>query len=228
SIDPYFSVARLSLLERGVAFAVAHVRGGGELGRRWYEMGRLAHKPTSFSDFVCVARHLVDTGWTTPATLGARGASAGGLLVAASMNLDPDLFRCVVAEVPFVDVVTTMLDTSLPLTVGEWEEWGDPAASATAYRTMRAYSPYDAVRDARGTDRRLPDVFASAGLNDSRVSYWEPTKWVLALRDAHPDNVAYLKADLGVGHGGPSGRYDAWRDEAQVLAFVLSEVSPTA
>jgi oligopeptidase B len=227
SIDPAFSVLRLSLLERGVVFAVAHVRGGGEMGRSWYEMGRLAQKPTTFSDFVSVARALVERGWTTPANLAARGGSAGGLLMGAVVNLAPELFRCVVAEVPFVDALSSMLDASLPLTVGEWEEWGDPAASAAAYRTMKGYSPYDNVRarEPDGRPRRYPDVLATGGLNDSRVGYWEPAKWVLALRDANERNVAYLKTEMGAGHGGPSGRYDAWRDEAQVLAFVLSEIA---
>jgi oligopeptidase B len=227
--EPAFSSMRLSLLERGVVFAIAHVRGGGELGRSWYETGRLAQKPTTFSDFVTVARALVARGWTTPAQMAARGGSAGGLLMGAVMNLAPELFKCVVAEVPFVDTLTTMLDATLPLTAGEWEEWGDPDASATAYRTIKSYSPYDNVRGLNddGSARRYPDLFAAGGLNDSRVGYWEPAKWVLALRDANPENVAYLKTELGAGHGGPSGRYDAWRDEAQVLAFLLSEITPT-
>jgi oligopeptidase B len=227
SMDPTFSTLRLTLLDRGVLFAIAHVRGGGEMGRAWYEMGKLAQKPTTFSDFVRVARELVATGWTTPERLAARGGSAGGLLIGAAVNLAPDLFKCVVAEVPFVDALTTMLDDSLPLTVGEWEEWGNPDASATAYRTMKSYSPYDNVRSTNddGTARRYPDVYATGGLNDSRVGFWEPAKWVLALRDANADNVAVLKTEMGTGHGGPSGRYDAWRDEAQVLAFVISEIA---
>jgi oligopeptidase B len=226
SIDPTFSSLRLSLLERGVIFAIAHVRGGGELGRSWYETGKLAQKPTTFSDFVAVARYLVQERWTTPEQLAARGGSAGGLLMGAVMNLAPDLFRCVVAEVPFVDALTTMLDDSLPLTVGEWEEWGNPDASATSYRTMKSYSPYDNVSATNddGSPRTYPHVFAAGGLNDSRVGYWEPAKWVLKLRDANPSNVAYLKTEMGAGHGGPSGRYDAWRDEAQVLAFLLHEL----
>jgi oligopeptidase B len=227
SIDPAFSSLRLSLLERGVIFAIAHIRGGGEMGRSWYEMGKLAQKPTTFSDFVAVARQLIDDGWTTNERLAIRGASAGGLLMGAVMNLAPELFRCVVADVPFVDSLTTMLDASLPLTVGEWEEWGNPDASATAYRTMKSYSPYDNVlatnRD--GAPRRYPHLFASGGLNDPRVGFWEPTKWVLRLRDANPENVAYLKTEMGAGHGGPSGRYDTWRDEAQVLAWTLREIS---
>ncbi|MDE3044576.1 MAG: S9 family peptidase, partial [Acidobacteriota bacterium] len=226
SIDPGFSSLRLSLLERGVIFAIAHVRGGGEMGRSWYEMGRLAQKPTTFSDFVKVARHLVDEGWTTPTQLAARGGSAGGLLMGAVMNLAPELFRCVVAEVPFVDALTTMLDASLPLTVGEWEEWGNPEASATTYRTMKSYAPYDNVRATNddGTPRAYPHLYAAGGLNDSRVGFWEPAKWVLKLRDVNPENYALLKTEMGAGHGGPSGRYDAWRDEAQILAWVLTEI----
>jgi oligopeptidase B len=228
SIDPSFSTLRLSLLERGVIFAIAHIRGGGEMGRSWYEMGRLAQKPTTFSDFVAVARHLVDEGWTTPGQLAARGGSAGGLLMGAVMNLAPELFRCVVAEVPFVDALTTMLDSSLPLTVGEWEEWGNPDASASAYRTMKGYSPYDNVRATNddGSERVYPHLYSSGGLNDPRVGFWEPAKWVLRLRDTNPANRAYLKTEMGAGHGGPSGRYDAWRDEAQVFAWVLNEINP--
>ena len=227
SIDPSFSSARLSLLDRGIIFAIAHIRGGGEMGRSWYEMGKLAQKPTTFSDFVTTARTLVDLGWTSAPHLAARGGSAGGLLMGAVMNLSPELFKCVVAEVPFVDALTTMLDASLPLTVGEWEEWGNPDASASAYRTMKSYSPYDNVRSHNedGSVRVYPHLFAAGGLNDSRVGFWEPAKWVLKLRDANAANVAYLKTEMGAGHGGPSGRYDAWRDEAQVLAFIISEIS---
>jgi oligopeptidase B len=142
------------------------------------------------------------------------------------MNLAPELFRAIVAEVPFVDVVTTMLDESLPLTAGEWEEWGNPDASATSYRTMKSYSPYDNVRVDDGTNVLYPHLYASGGLNDSRVGFWEPAKWVLRLRDANPENHAVLKTEMGAGHGGPSGRYDAWRDEAQVLAWLLNEITP--
>ena len=228
SIAPSFSSLRLSLLARGVIFAIAHIRGGGEMGRSWYEMGKLAQKPTTFSDFVRVARSLVENGWTRPELLAARGGSAGGLLMGAVMNLAPELFRCVVAEVPFVDALTTMLDASLPLTVGEWEEWGNPDASATAYRTMKSYSPYDNVVNVNedGSPRVYPHLYAAGGLNDSRVGFWEPAKWVLKLRDTNVANIAYLKTEMGAGHGGPSGRYEAWRDEAQVLAFILNEISP--
>ena len=226
STDPYFSAIRLSVLDRGVIFAVAHVRGGGEMGRAWYEMGRLDQKATTFSDFVAVARHLIDAGWTTPPQLGARGGSAGGLLMGAVMNLAPELFSCIVAEVPFVDALTTMLDASLPLTVGEWEEWGNPDASAATYRIMKGYSPYDNVSGTNpdGSVRRYPKLFATGGLNDSRVGFWEPAKWVAKIRDVNPQNVAIADFTLDAGHGGPSGRYDSWRDEAKSLAFLLTEI----
>jgi oligopeptidase B len=226
SIDPAFSSLRLSLLDRGFVFAIAHVRGGGERGRRWYEEGKMEHKGHSFSDFVACARHLVATGFTAPDRLVARGGSAGGLLMGASMNLAPELFRAVVAEVPFVDVLTTMLDETLPLTVGEWEEWGNPAADPTIYRIMKAYSPYDNVASTGPDGRpvRYPELLATAGLNDNRVGYWEPTKWVARLRAANPANRALLRVELEAGHGGPSGRYDAWREEAQALAFILGAV----
>ncbi|NNN03352.1 MAG: S9 family peptidase [Acidimicrobiaceae bacterium] len=227
SIDPSFSSLRLSLVDRGVIFAIAHVRGGGEMGRSWYEMGRLAQKPTTFSDFVRVAEHLVATGWTEPHRLAVRGGSAGGLLMGAVMNLAPHLLRAVVAEVPFVDVVTTMLDASLPLTVGEWEEWGNPDADPVAYRTMLSYSPYDNLRPADDATPRYPRLFATGGLNDSRVGFWEPAKWVARLRDLHPEAEVYLKMEMGAGHGGASGRYDAWRDEAQILAFILDSIRST-
>jgi len=218
SVDPVFSSLRLSLLDRGFVFAIAHVRGGGELGRHWYEDGKLAAKPHSFSDFVTCARHLVDAGFTTPELLVARGGSAGGLLIGAVANEAPELFAALVAEVPFVDSLTTMLDETLPLTVGEWEEWGDPKADPGVYAVMRAYSPYDNVAPTSG---RFPQVLATAGLSDPRVGYWEPAKWVAKLRDAHPGTRILLKTELGAGHGGPSGRYDAWRDEALVYAFIL-------
>lgn len=228
SIDPSFSSVLLSLLDRGIGFAIAHIRGGGEMGRKWYEMGRLAQKPTTFSDFVSVARDLVSSGWTTSDQLCARGGSAGGLLMGATINIAPDLFRAVVAEVPFVDCLTTMLDESLPLTVGEYEEWGDPSSDALAYRTIGSYAPYDNVASSNddGSDRIYPHLYVTAGLNDSRVGYWEPAKWVLRLRDAHPQNDVVAKFEMGAGHMGPSGRYDAWRDEAEVLAWIVNEIAP--
>ncbi len=223
SMDPTFSSLRLSLLDRGLVFAIAHVRGGGEMGRRWYEEGKLAAKPTTFTDFLACAGSLVAEGWTTPAQLVARGGSAGGLLMGAVANLAPELFRAIVAEVPFVDCLTTIMDESLPLTVTEWEEWGNPVADPEIYRVMKSYSPYDNVRsgDDQGMPVRYPDILATAGLTDPRVGYWEPAKWVAKLRAANPDNRVLLRTELGAGHGGPSGRYDAWKEEAFVYAFVL-------
>src|ERR1019366_8063247 len=220
----------LSLLDRGVVYAVAHVRGGGEMGRAWYEDGRMEHKANTFSDFIACARHLIAGGIARPDALAGRGGSAGGLLIGAVANNAPDLFSALVAQVPFVDVLTTMLDDSLPLTVGEWEEWGNPNASASSYRTMKSYSPYDNVRATNddGSPRVYPHLYASGGLNDSRVGFWEPAKWVARLRDAHGANRAVLKTEMGAGHGGPSGRYDAWRDEAQVIAWLLSEIIPNS
>ena len=226
SMDPTFSSLRLSLLDRGFVFAIAHVRGGGELGRRWYEEGKFAAKPNTFTDFLACARSLVAGGWTSPQRLVARGGSAGGLLMGAVANLAPDLFRAVVAEVPFVDCLTTILDETLPLTVLEWEEWGNPVEDPEIYRVMKSYSPYDNVRstDDDGRPVRYPDILATGGLSDPRVGFWEPAKWVAKLRAANPENRVLLKTEMGAGHGGPSGRYDAWRDEAFVYAFVLDAV----
>ncbi len=220
SIDPTFSVSRLSVLERGCAFAIAHVRGGGELGRRWYEDGKFEHKQNTFTDFIACAEHLAAEGYTTPDRLAARGASAGGLLMGAIANLRPDLFRAVVAEVPFVDCLTTILDASLPLTVTEWEEWGNPDTDAHIYAAMKAYAPYDNVRA-----QDYPRLLVTGGLNDPRVQYWEPAKWVAKLRVTKTDDhLLVLKMEMDAGHSGPSGRYDAWRDEAFVLAFVLDQL----
>jgi oligopeptidase B len=219
SIDPTFSSTRLSLLERGVVFAIAHVRGGGELGRRWYEDGKFLNKPNTFSDFVACADHLVAQRIAARDRLAIRGGSAGGLLIGGALNLRPDLCAAAVAEVPFVDVVTTMSDPSIPLTVIEYEEWGNPEELAFL-EVMRRYSPYDNVQAAA-----YPAMFVTAGLNDPRVQYWEPAKWVAKLRRlATGGGPIVLKTELGAGHAGRSGRYDAWRDEAEVLAFVLAAV----
>jgi oligopeptidase B len=219
SIEPSFRSSRLSLLDRGFVYAIAHVRGGGEMGRAWYEAGRLEHKMNTFTDFIACAEHLIATGYTSAPHLAARGGSAGGLLMGAVANLRPDLFAAIVAEVPFVDVVTTMLDPTLPLTITEWEEWGDPREPA-AYARMKAYSPYDNVRAAD-----YPALLVTTGLNDPRVQYWEPAKWVAKLRElSTSDRPIYLRTEMGAGHGGPSGRYDAWKDEAIVLAFVCDAV----
>ncbi len=222
SIDPVFSSLRLSLLDRGFVFVIAHVRGGGELGRRWYEEGKLLAKPNTFSDFVACARHLVEERWTAPDRLVARGGSAGGLLMGATANLAPELFRAVVAEVPFLDCLNTMLDDTLPLTVIEWEEWGNPAADPEVYRVMKGYAPYENVRSTR-----YPAMLVTAGLEDPRVGYWEPAKWVQKVRAADPGGQVLFKIELDSGHAGPSGRYEAWRDEAFVMAFVLDAVGPT-
>ena len=224
SIDPTFSPHRLSLYDRGVVFAIAHVRGGGEMGRAWYEDGRMEHKANTFSDFIACGHHLIDAGIARPGYLAGRGGSAGGLLIGAVANQAPELFRALVAEVPFVDCVTTMLDDELPLTVGEWEEWGNPLADESAYFRMLTYSPYDNVTGAeRRTARRAPTRTSSspAGLNDPRVAYWEPAKWVAKLRAESPSTRVLLKTELGAGHGGPSGRYDAWKEEALIYAFLL-------
>lgn len=219
SIDPSFSVARLELLERGVVFAVAHVRGGGELGRGWYEGGRLGNKPATFTDFVAAADHLVARGVAARERLAIRGGSAGGLLIGAVLNLRPDVAVAAVAEVPFVDVVTTMSDPTIPLTVIEWEEWGDPR-EPEAFAVMGSYSPYDNVRPAP-----YPACYVTAGLNDPRVGYWEPAKWVARLRErTTSDAPIVLRTELVAGHGGRSGRYEAWEDEARVIAFVLAAV----
>jgi oligopeptidase B len=220
SIDPTFSSLRVSLLDRGVMFAIAHVRGGGELGRPWYEGGKLLHKRNTFTDFIACAEHLVAEGYTAPARLAARGGSAGGLLMGAVANLRADLFRAVVAEVPFVDCLTTILDEALPLTITEWEEWGDPVHDPAVYEYMKSYSPYDNV-----TAQRYPALYVSGGLNDPRVQYWEPAKWVAKLRATKQgDELLVLRIEMGAGHSGPSGRYDDWRDEALVLAFVLDQL----
>ena len=223
SIDPAFSHHRLSLLDRGVVFAIAHVRGGGEMGRSWYLDGRMEHKANTFSDFAACARALLDGGIARAGALAGRGGSAGGLLIGAVANQDPELFCALVAEVPFVDCVTTMLDDELPLTVGEWEEWGNPLADVEAYWRMLSYSPYDNVAavETDGSPRRYPSLFVTGGLNDPRVSYWEPAKWVAKLRATAPETKVLLKTELGAGHGGPSGRYDAWKEEATVFAFLL-------
>jgi oligopeptidase B len=216
SIPTYFSVARLSLLDRGVVFALVHPRGGGELGRRWYLDGKFEHKQHTFDDVAAAAEHLIALGHAARGRTVLRGGSAGGLLVGAVLNQRPDLFAGAVAEVPFVDVVTTMSDPSLPLTVTEWEEWGDPRG-AEFETVMAAYSPYDNVRAVA-----YPALYVTAGLNDPRVSYHEPAKWVAKLRaTATGDAPILLRTELDAGHGGPSGRYDAWRDEARTLSFVL-------
>jgi oligopeptidase B len=220
SSEPMFDPVRLSMLDRGFVFAIAHVRGGGEMGREWYEDGKFLHKTNTFNDFIACAQRLVELGYTNPHRLAIRGRSAGGLLIGAVLNMRPDLFACAVAQVPFVDVVTTMLDDKLPLTVNEYDEWGDPA-DAEFYRYMKTYSPYDNVRPAE-----YPALLVTTGLNDPRVSYWEPAKWVAKLRSMNRgDRALLLKTEMGSGHSGPSGRYESWREEAFITAFVLDQVA---
>jgi oligopeptidase B len=225
--DPVFWPELAPLLDRGVTFAVAHVRGGGERGRSWWLQGRLLHKRATFTDFVACARHLVTTGCTEPARLAARGLSAGGLLMGAATHLAPELFAVVVAEVPFVDVVNTMLDDTLPLTVGEWEEWGDPR-DREAYEYLRSYSPYENL-----PGPRRPALLVTASRHDPRVSVHEPAKWVAAMRadeaalppQPRPAAPLLLRTLLGGGaHTGPAGRYDAWAHEALILAVVLEQI----
>lgn len=215
SMDPGFSISRLSLLDRGVTFALAHVRGGGEMGRFWYEDGKKLNKINSFTDFVSCARHLIDTGRTTPDQLVAEGGSAGGLLMGAVANLAPEQFAGIIAEVPFVDPLTSILDPELPLTVIEWDEWGNPLEDPEVYAYMRSYSPYENVRE----DARYPKILAVTSLNDTRVLYVEPAKWVARLREVGAP--ALLKTEMVAGHGGVSGRYNAWRERAFELAWIL-------
>ncbi|HRD62166.1 S9 family peptidase [uncultured Nocardioides sp.] len=220
SYDPYFSVARLSLLDRGAAFAIAHVRGGGEMGRRWYDDGKLDRKQNTFSDFIACGRHLVETGWTTPETLVAEGASAGGLLMGAVANQAPELFGGVLAGVPFVDNLTTMLDASLPLTVTEYDEWGNPEADPAVYDYIASYAPYDNV-----AATTYPPILAETSLNDTRVLYVEPAKWVARLRATALNGAdVLLRTEMAAGHGGVSGRYKAWHDRAFSLAWVLDRM----
>jgi oligopeptidase B len=246
SNDPMFDPVRLSLLERGFVYAIAHVRGGGEMGRSWYEDGKFLNKTNTFTDFVACATHLIEEGYTSPARLAIRGRSAGGLLIGAVLNARPDLFACAVAQVPFVDVVTTMLDETVPLTVTEFEEWGNPD-DVEYYQYMKGYSPYDNVRDAD-----YPAMLVTAGLNDPRVAYWEPAKWVAKLRQlrqqqggapgsgsARPaasrgdvplqiSRPLLLQTEMSAGHSGPSGRYESWREEAFITAFVLTQLNLTS
>jgi oligopeptidase B len=224
SSDPAFSIPRLSLLDRGFGYAIAHIRGGGELGRHWYDDGKLQNKINTFTDFVACARHLAATGWTSPARMVARGGSAGGLLAGAAVNMAPDAFGGIAAQVPFVDALTSILDPSLPLTVTEWEEWGDPLHDPAVYAYMKSYSPYENIR----ADAVYPPILAITSLNDTRVLYTEPAKWVAKLQASASGGPFLLKTEMVAGHGGRSGRYDAWHEEALVLAWIVATAtSPT-
>ena len=220
SMDPYFSVARLSLLDRGAAFAIAHVRGGGEMGRHWYDDGKMQRKRNTFTDFVACAHHLVETGWTSPDLTVAEGGSAGGLLMGAVANLAPEQWGGIVAAVPFVDPLTTMLDATLPLTVTEYDEWGDPAADPETYDYLASYAPYDNV-----AALDYPPILAETSLNDTRVLYVEPAKWVARLRATATGRRDFLlRTEMAAGHGGVSGRYKSWHDRAFSLAWILDRM----
>lgn len=218
STPPWFSIARLSLLDRGWVWALAHPRGGGEMGRHWYTDGKLLKKRNTFTDTIACAEHLATTLTCDGNKLVVRGGSAGGLLVGACITMAPTLFAGAIAEVPFVDVVNTMSDPSLPLTVTEWEEWGDPREEPHASYIL-SYSPYDNT-----TNVQYPNIYVTAGLNDPRVSYHEPAKWVAKMRHESPETTVIFKCEMGAGHGGPSGRYEQWRDEARTLTFAIESV----
>jgi oligopeptidase B len=216
SMDPYFSSNRLSLLQRGFVFAIAHIRGGEDLGRAWYEDGKLLKKKNTFTDFIACSEHLIQNNYTSPAHLYAMGGSAGGLLMGAVINMRPDLFHGVVANVPFVDVVTTMLDESIPLTTGEFQEWGNPKETEF-YEYMLSYSPYDNIKE-----QAYPNLLVTSGLHDSQVQYWEPTKWVAKLRELKTDqHTLLLFTNMEAGHGGASGRFNPLKEIALEYAFLL-------
>jgi oligopeptidase B len=222
SMPVSFRSTRLALLDRGVIFVIAHIRGGGEMGKAWHDDGKMMKKRNTFTDFIDAAEYLVSHRYTEPARLAIQGGSAGGLLMGAVTNMRPDLFKAVVSQVPFVDVMNTMLDASLPLTVGEYLEWGNPNEEA-AYRYMRSYSPYDNLQK-----KAYPAMLVETSLNDSQVMYWEPAKYVARLRTLKTDTQPlYLKTKMEAGHGGASGRYDALRDLAITYSFVLSQLGIT-
>jgi oligopeptidase B len=217
SIDPGFSTTRFSLVDRGFAYAIAHIRGGDDLGRAWYKAGKLERRTNTFHDFVDVARGLIARGYTQAGRISISGGSAGGELMGAVINSDPDLWGAVVAHVPFVDVLHTMLDPELPLTPGEWPEWGNPIEDKAAFELIRSYSPYDQVKP-----QAYPPLLVTAGLNDPRVTYWEPAKWVARLREVKTDgNELLLKTNMGAGHGGKSGRFESLKETAEEFAFIL-------
>lgn len=217
AISPGFSTTRLSLVDRGFAYAIAHIRGGDDMGRAWYKAGKREARTNTFNDFVDVARGLCELGYTAPGRISISGGSAGGELMGAVINSDPALWGAVVAHVPFVDVLSTMLDESLPLTPGEWPEWGNPIEDKAAFQLIRSYSPYDQVKA-----QDYPPLMVTAGLNDPRVTYWEPAKWVARLRELKTDsNELILKTNMGAGHGGKSGRFESLTETAEEFAFIL-------
>jgi oligopeptidase B len=218
TMDPAFSISRLSLLDRGFVFALAHVRGGQEMGRRWYEDGKLLNKRNTFNDFIDVTRFLVKQGYADPKRVSAMGGSAGGLLMGAVANMAPADYRAIVAQVPFVDVVTTMLDESIPLTTNEFDEWGNPNKKEF-YDYMLSYSPYDNV-----ARQAYPAMLVTTGLHDSQVQYWEPAKWVARLRTHKTDaNPLLYRTTMEAGHGGKSGRFQRFREIAEEYAFILDQ-----
>jgi oligopeptidase B len=217
AIEPGFGTSRLSLVDRGFAFAIAHIRGGDDLGQQWYKDGKLDKRTNTFNDFVDVAKGLIERGYTAAGRIATSGGSAGGELMGAIVNSDPGLWGAVVAHVPFVDVLNTMLDETLPLTPGEWPEWGNPIEDADAYDLIASYSPYDNVKA-----QAYPPMLVTAGLNDPRVTYWEPAKWVARLRATKTDDhVLLLKTNMEAGHGGKSGRWESLRETAEEFAFIL-------
>ena len=216
SMDPYFSSTRLSLLDRGFIYAIAHIRGGEDLGRQWYEDGKLFKKKNTFTDFVDCSKFVISEKYTSVEHLYAEGGSAGGLLMGAIVNMAPELYNGVIAQVPFVDVVTTMLDDTIPLTTGEYDEWGNPN-NKEYYQYMKSYSPYDNVKA-----QYYPNMFVTTGLHDSQVQYFEPAKWVARLRELKTDdNVLFLDVNMDAGHGGASGRFEALKELAKDYAFLL-------
>ena len=216
TVDPYFSTARLSLLDRGFIYAIAHIRGGQYLGRQWYENGKMFDKKNTFTDFIDCSKFLIANNYTSASHLYASGGSAGGLLMGAVVNMAPELYNGVIAAVPFVDVITTMLDKSIPLTTGEYDEWGNPN-NKDSYEYMKSYSPYDNVKA-----QEYPNMYVSTGLHDSQVQYWEPAKWVAKLREHKTDdNLLFLDTNMDAGHGGASGRFEALKEVAKEYAFVL-------
>lgn len=216
TIDPYFSTVRLSLLDRGFIYAIAHIRGGEYMGRQWYENGKLLKKKNSFSDFIDSSKFLIENNYTSPKHLYAMGGSAGGLLMGAVINMAPDIYNGVVAQVPFVDVVTTMLDEDIPLTTGEYDEWGNPN-DKDYYEYMLSYSPYDNIKN-----KKYPNLLVTTGLYDSQVQYWEPAKWVARLRNlSNNTSKLYLNTNMDAGHGGSSGRFESLKEIASVYAFIF-------
>jgi len=216
NMEPYFSAARLSLLDRGFVFVIAHIRGGQEMGRQWYEDGKLLKKKNTFTDYIDCAEYLIAEKYADPNRLFAMGGSAGGLLMGAVVNMRPDLWRGVIAAVPFVDVVTTMLDETIPLTTGEFDEWGNPK-DKVYYDYIKSYSPYDNIEK-----KEYPNMLITTGLHDSQVQYWEPAKWIAKLRDLKTDdNLLLLSTEMEAGHGGASGRFKRNKETAKEYAFLV-------